>query len=360
MTQTLHDKETKDDTGYYTPKNILNPAMFRLAEITRALSEVNIKIDQDKLLEDHRHPLNMKQLNNRESNHPSDIEKIETLDVENEARTSVKWLIIYSKINDKLNNEDLLLLWGSLLGRLGDLSSGSIRLLDRLDNSDSDSLSHVTNGETSEWSVVGEGLNAKWLGWDELDDSGISGLEEFGEVFDFLTGTAIDLEMGNDVSGVAIEDWSVSSGDLSWMVHDDDLGVEGAGLLGWILLGVRADGSTTNVLDGDVLDVESDVVSWHGLWERLVMHLNGLDFSGHVLWSKGDNHSWLDNSGLNTSDWNSSDSSDLVHILEWKTEWSVSWALWWDDGIKSLKEGLSGSVSFLALNSPSLEPWHVW
>ncbi|EFO98594.1 hypothetical protein CRE_20278 [Caenorhabditis remanei] len=102
MTQTLHDKETKDDTGYYTPKNILNPAMFRLAEITRALSEVNIKIDQDKLLEDHRHPLNMKQLNNRESNHHSDVEKIETLDVENEARSKSKTGLI----DIFKNNED--------------------------------------------------------------------------------------------------------------------------------------------------------------------------------------------------------------------------------------------------------------
>ncbi|CAD6185874.1 unnamed protein product [Caenorhabditis auriculariae] len=30
------------DPGYYVPKNILNPAMFRLEEITKALCEANV------------------------------------------------------------------------------------------------------------------------------------------------------------------------------------------------------------------------------------------------------------------------------------------------------------------------------
>ncbi|KAF1748390.1 hypothetical protein GCK72_024857 [Caenorhabditis remanei] len=99
----------------------------------------------------------------------------------------------------------LLLLWSSLLGGLGDLSGGSIGLLDRLDDSDGDGLTHVTNGETSEWSVVSEGLDAEWLGWDKLDNSGVSGLEELGEVFDLLTGTAIDLEIEKLDSDVCLK-----------------------------------------------------------------------------------------------------------------------------------------------------------
>ena len=81
---------------------------------------------------------------------------------------------------------------------------------------------------------------------------------------------------------------------------------EDAGLLGGVVLGVRADRSTTDVLDGDVLDVESNVVSGDSLRERLVVHLDGLDFSGDVLRGEGDDHAWLDDASLHTSDGDSS------------------------------------------------------
>uniref|UniRef100_A0A8R1EKY3 Uncharacterized protein n=1 Tax=Caenorhabditis japonica TaxID=281687 RepID=A0A8R1EKY3_CAEJA len=63
MTQEITENG-KDDTGYYTPKNILNPAMFRLAEITRALSEVNMEIEQEKLFDDRRNTINVEQYRN--------------------------------------------------------------------------------------------------------------------------------------------------------------------------------------------------------------------------------------------------------------------------------------------------------
>ncbi|MDK0642982.1 hypothetical protein P5E91_15490, partial [Clostridium perfringens] len=142
-------------------------------------------------------------------------------------------------------------------------------------------------------------------------------------------------------------------------VHDDDLSGESLGFLGGVVLGVGTDRTTTDVLDGDVLNVETNIVSRDGLRKRFVMHFNGLDFSGHVLRSKGDNHSWLDNSSFNTTDWDSSDTSDLVHILEGKTERTSSRTSRRNDGIQSLKKSLSGSISFLALNAPSLVPGHV-
>lgn len=50
---------------------------------------------------------------------------------------------------------------------------------DGLDDTDSDGLTHVTDGETSKWWVVGEGLNAHWLGWLHLDDGGITRLDDY-------------------------------------------------------------------------------------------------------------------------------------------------------------------------------------
>ncbi|CAB3402008.1 unnamed protein product [Caenorhabditis bovis] len=45
--KSIDEEQKENDTGYYTPKNILNPAMFRLSEITKALHEVNNEIEKD-------------------------------------------------------------------------------------------------------------------------------------------------------------------------------------------------------------------------------------------------------------------------------------------------------------------------
>jgi len=76
-----------------------------------------------------------------------------------------------------LNGTENLLL-SSLDGSLGDLSTSLVRLGDGLDDTDSDGLSHVTDGETTKWWVLSESLNTHWLGWNHLDDSSITGLDE--------------------------------------------------------------------------------------------------------------------------------------------------------------------------------------
>jgi len=179
-----------------------------------------------------------------------------------------------------------LLLGTSLDGGLGDLA-GFVDLDDALDDTDSNSLSHVTNSETSEWWVVSESLNAHWLGGNHLDNGGVTRLDELGGGFGGFTGTAIDLlqelsKLAGNVGSVAIQDWSVTGTNLTRVVEDNDLGVEGLGTLWRVVLGVTSDVTTANFLDGNVLDVESDVVTWETLNELLVVHLNGLDFSGDV------------------------------------------------------------------------------
>ena len=134
-----------------------------------------------------------------------------------------------------------------------------------------------------------------YLGWLHSDDSSITGLDLLWEVFKLLTGTSVNLflkffELAGDVSGVAIQDWGVTVTDFTWVVQDDDLSGEVNGTLGWIVLGVGGNVSTSDILDGDVLDVETNIVTWSGFWERFVMHLNGLDFSGDVDWSEGNDH----------------------------------------------------------------------
>ena len=251
----------------------------------------------------------------------------------------------------------------SLGGGLSDLASATSVLLNGLDDTDSDGLTHVTDGETTERGVVGEGLNTHGLGGNHLDDSGITGLDELGRVLNGLTGTAIDLleelrELASNVSGVAVQNGCVSSADLTGVVQDNDLGVEGSTTHGGVVLGVTGNVTTANLLDGDVLDVEADVVTGVTLLELLVVHLDGLDFSGDTSGGEGDDHAGLDHTGLNTTDGNRADTADLVDILEGRTEGLVGGTAGGVDGVNGLEEGLAGDLG-LGLLLPSLVPGAV-
>ena len=47
-----------------------------------------------------------------------------------------------------------------------------------------------------------------------------------------------------------------------------------------------------------------------------MVHLDGLDFSGQVDGSEGDDHTGLDDSGFNTADGHCSNTSNFVDILK--------------------------------------------
>merc|ERR1719321_2122214 len=111
------------------------------------------------------------------------------------------------------------------------------------------------------------------------------------------------------------------------MVKNDNLGNEHGVILSWIVLGVRADVTSLDILDGQVLDVETNVVTWGGLVNLLVMHLDGLDLGGGADWAEGDDHTGLDDTGLDTADWHGTDTTNLVDVLEGKSEGLVNWAL---------------------------------
>jgi len=250
-----------------------------------------------------------------------------------------------------------------LNGGLGGLASG-VGFIDSLDDTDGDGLSHISDGESSKRWVLREGLDAHWLGGGHEDDGGITRLDFLGEVLHLLTGSSIDLllefgELAGDMGSVAIEDWGVAVSDLTRVVHDDDLSGEGLGLLGGVVLGVGGDVSSSDVLDGNVLDVESDVVTGAGLGEGLVVHLDGLNFSGDVDGGEGSEHAGLDDTGLNSADWHSSNTTDLVDILEGKSEWLAGRSRWWDDGVEGFEHSLAGELALLDFLGPSLVPLHV-
>lgn len=89
---------------------------------------------------------------------------------------------------------------------------------------------------------------------------------------------------------VTVENGGVTGTDLTRVVKDDNLGVERSSLHRGVVLGVTTDVTSSDVLDGNVLDVETNVVSGETLGDLLVVHLNGLDFSGNVGGSELDDH----------------------------------------------------------------------
>jgi hypothetical protein len=256
---------------------------------------------------------------------------------------------------------DRLFLTG-LDGGLGDLA-GLVGLDDGLDDTDSNGLAHVTDGETTKRGVVGESLNAHGLGGNHLDDGGVTRLDELGVGLGGLTGTAVDLleelrELAGNVGGVAVEDGSVTGTNLTGVVQDNDLGVEGLGTLGGVGLGVTGNVATTDLLDGDVLDVEADVVTGNTLDKLLVVHLDGLDFSGDTSGGEGDDHTGLDDTSLNTTDGNRANAANLVDILEGKAEGLVGGTGGGVDGVNGLEEGLTSGLG-LGLLLPALVPGAV-
>merc|ERR1712012_662745 len=189
-------------------------------------------------------------------------------------------------------------------------------------------------------------------------------LMNLGVVLHGLTGTTVNLlldlsKLTSNVCCVTIKDRRVSIADLTRVIEDNNLGSEVRDSRCRLVLGVRGDISSLDVLHGDVLDVEANVVSGHGLGERLVVHLHGLDLGGQHVGGEGDDHAGLDDASLNSAHGNCSNTSDFVDILEGKSERLVSGSGWRNDGIKSLKKSHSAGISLLPLHLPSLVPGHL-
>merc|ERR1719187_1076219 len=143
------------------------------------------------------------------------------------------------------------------------------------------------------------------------------------------------------------------------MIENNNLGSEVRNSRCWLVLGVRGDISSLDILDRHVLDVEPNIVSWGGLWEGLVVHLHGLHLSGQLVGGESDDHAGLDDTCLNTTHWDCSNASNFVNILKGQPERLVCRSCWWNDGVKSFKKSGTACFSFLTLHIPTLVPGHV-
>ncbi len=158
-----------------------------------------------------------------------------------------------------------------------------------------------------------------------------------------LTGLGVDGldeldEPAGGLSGVAVEDRGVSDGDDGRVVQDDDLSGEGLGD-GRRVVDRSGDVSPLDVVLGNSTDVESDVVSRESLGEGLVVHLDGLDLSDDMGRLEHDLHVGLEDTGLDTSDRNGSDTGDGIDILDRNPEGLLGVLLGNLEVVESLDEG---------------------
>nr|GLL43076.1 unknown [Ipomoea trifida] len=229
---------------------------------------------------------------------------------------------------------------------LGDLGTSWVLLVNILDNTNCNRLTHVPHSKTTKWWVLREGFNNHGLGGNHLHHTSITILQELGLLLQLLTRPSINLgqkfsKLDCNVGGVAVQHRSISITDLSRVVHDDDLRGEASSSFGWVILGVRGNITTLQILHSNILHIEPDIVTGKCLLKGFVVHFNRLNFSGKTRRSKCNNHTRLQDTSLHTTHRDSSNTTDLVHILKWKSEGLVRWPLGLVDHVKSLKESWS-------------------
>jgi len=122
----------------------------------------------------------------------------------------------------------LALLPGSLLSCLCHLAGATLALLDSLDDTDGNRLTHVTDCKAPEWSVLGEWLDAHRFLRHHLHDARVARFEVGRVVLDLLAATTIDLleqvtELAGNVRRVTVEDWGVASVDLTRVIQNNHL-----------------------------------------------------------------------------------------------------------------------------------------
>lgn len=82
--------------------------------------------------------------------------------------------------------------------------------------------------ELTKWRVLREALNTHWLSRNHIHNGSISRLEGFRVVLQLLARAAINLllklcKLAGDVSSVTVQDRSITSTDLAWVIKDDHL-----------------------------------------------------------------------------------------------------------------------------------------
>lgn len=117
---------------------------------------------------------------------------------------------------------------------------------------------------------------------------------------------------------MAVNDWGVSFFDGSWVVHNNYLSNELLYLFRRVIQGIPGYKSSFDLVSFQ-FHVESNIVSWVGGLDLLVVHLDGFDLASEISWSNHNVGFLLKNPSLHTSDSDGSVSLDFVDIVDWNS-----------------------------------------
>jgi len=215
-----------------------------------------------------------------------------------------------------------------------------------LNNTDSNSSFHISNSKSTKRWELREWFNAHRFGGFQVDDSTVRGLNEFWFFFQDFTISSINLffnlvKFTGNVSSVTIKNWSITISNFTWMTKNNNLSIERITFFSSINFIIRSNITSFKFFNSKTFDIETNIVSWNSLSKLNMMHFNRFNFSNFIGWSEINIHSWFKDTSLNSSNWNCSDTRDLIDILEWKSEWFLHRSFWGFEFIKSLVKSLT-------------------
>jgi hypothetical protein len=114
---------------------------------------------------------------------------------------------------------------------------------------------------------------------------------------------------------MAIQNRGISILNLTGVIKNDNLSKEGNSFSGWVCFSVTGNISSFNFFNRNIFDIETDVVTWDGFSQLFVMHFNGFNICGLIRGGEVDGHTGFEDSGFDSSDGDSSDTTDFVDIL---------------------------------------------
>lgn len=102
------------------------------------------------------------------------------------------------------------------------------------------------------------------------------------------------------------------------MVNNDDLGNKSVTLFRRIFYRVSSNKSSLDLIGLD-FNIKSDIVTRFGVLDFLVMHLDWLNLGFDVAWSNGNVHFLFEDSWLNSSNSNCSETLNFIDIVNWNS-----------------------------------------
>lgn len=91
----------------------------------------------------------------------------------------------------------------------------------------------------------------------------------FGVSFEFFTGSSVNFlsdffEFDSNVCSVTIQDGGISVLDLSGVIKNNNLSKESKSFSCGVFFRVRGNISSFNFFNGNIFNIETDIVTWNG------------------------------------------------------------------------------------------------